>query len=167
MTPEQWSPRRTDPLHETVDPDVVVLASDQARYMTNHTVAVDDVLLFQPPSPHVNRARGLCVDPDGSGGTQLYLPAGPVPEGRQQMKFGLNVINFGPSASAAAIGSTVEWAEAVGFAIAMLSDHVSVTPDAAPMYPERFYEPFTTLAWLAARTTRIQLGTTVVIVPYR
>ena len=115
MTPEQWSPRRTDPLHETVDPDVVFLASDQARYMTNHTVAVDDVLLFQPPSPHVNRARGLCVDPDGSGGTQLYLPAGPVPEGRQRMKFGLNVINFGPSASAAAIGSTVEWAEAVGF----------------------------------------------------
>ena len=90
-----------------------------------------------------------------------------VLRGEQQMKFGLNVINFGPSASAAAIGSTVEWAEAVGFSIAMLSDHVSVTPDVARMYPERFYEPFTTLAWLAARTTRIQLGTTVVIVPYR
>jgi alkanesulfonate monooxygenase SsuD/methylene tetrahydromethanopterin reductase-like flavin-dependent oxidoreductase (luciferase family) len=55
----------------------------------------------------------------------------------------------------------------VGFAIAMLSDHVSVTPDVARQYPERFYEPFTTLAWLAASTARIQLGTTVVIVPYR
>jgi alkanesulfonate monooxygenase SsuD/methylene tetrahydromethanopterin reductase-like flavin-dependent oxidoreductase (luciferase family) len=83
------------------------------------------------------------------------------------VKFGLNVINFGPAVSAAGIASTVEWAESVGFAIAMLSDHVSVTPDVARLYPERFYEPFTTLAWLAARTTRIQLGTTVMIVPYR
>jgi len=83
------------------------------------------------------------------------------------VKFGLNVINFGPSASAAAISSTVEWAESVGFSIAMLSDHVRVTPDVARMYPERFYEPFTTLAWLAARTSRIHLGTTVAIVPYR
>ncbi|HEY1294008.1 MAG TPA: LLM class flavin-dependent oxidoreductase [Chloroflexota bacterium] len=83
------------------------------------------------------------------------------------MKFGVNVINYGPATSAAGIASTVEWAESVGLSIAMLSDHVTVTPDVAQVYPERFYEPFTTLAWLAARTTRIQLGTTVVIVPYR
>ena len=86
---------------------------------------------------------------------------------RQQMKFGLNIINFGPTASADAIASTVEWAESVGFHLAMLSDHVAVTPDVARRYPERFYEPFTTIAWLAARTTRLHLGTTVVIVPYR
>jgi alkanesulfonate monooxygenase SsuD/methylene tetrahydromethanopterin reductase-like flavin-dependent oxidoreductase (luciferase family) len=61
----------------------------------------------------------------------------------------------------------VLWAESVGFQLAMLSDHVTVTPDVARLYPEHFYEPFTTLAWLAGKTTRIQLGTTVVIVPYR
>jgi alkanesulfonate monooxygenase SsuD/methylene tetrahydromethanopterin reductase-like flavin-dependent oxidoreductase (luciferase family) len=83
------------------------------------------------------------------------------------VKFGLNIINFGPTSSAAGIASTVGWAESAGFAIVMLSDHVSVTPDVARQYPERFYEPFTTLAWLAAKTSRIQLGTTVLIVPYR
>jgi probable F420-dependent oxidoreductase len=49
----------------------------------------------------------------------------------------------------------------------MLSDHVAVTPDVARLYPAPFYEPFTGLAWLAGMTTRIELGTTVVIVPYR
>jgi alkanesulfonate monooxygenase SsuD/methylene tetrahydromethanopterin reductase-like flavin-dependent oxidoreductase (luciferase family) len=83
------------------------------------------------------------------------------------MKFGLNVINFGPSASAEAIAFTVEWAESAGFHLAMLSDHVAVTPDVGRLYPERFYEPFTTIAWLASRTSRIQLGTTVAIIPYR
>src|SRR5262249_37344075 len=34
-------------------------------------------------------------------------------------------------------------------------------------YPAPFYEPFTTLAWLAGLTGRIRLGTTVLIVPYR
>jgi len=83
------------------------------------------------------------------------------------VKFGLNVINFGPSALAAAMRSTVLWAEAVGFHLAMLSDHVTVTPDVGRQYPEPFYEPFTTIAWLAGATARIALGTTVVIVPYR
>ncbi|WP_425568064.1 LLM class flavin-dependent oxidoreductase [Nonomuraea rubra] len=31
----------------------------------------------------------------------------------------------------------------------------------------RFYEPFTTLSWLAGVTERIRLGTSVLIVPYR
>jgi alkanesulfonate monooxygenase SsuD/methylene tetrahydromethanopterin reductase-like flavin-dependent oxidoreductase (luciferase family) len=42
-----------------------------------------------------------------------------------------------------------------------------VTPDVAGQYPPPFYEPFTTLAWLAGLTERIKLGTTVLIVPYR
>jgi alkanesulfonate monooxygenase SsuD/methylene tetrahydromethanopterin reductase-like flavin-dependent oxidoreductase (luciferase family) len=83
------------------------------------------------------------------------------------VQFGLNLINFGPSASAAAIRSTVLWAEAQGFHLAMLSDHVTITPDVRRQYPEPFYEPFTTIAWLAGATSRITLGTTVVVVPYR
>jgi probable F420-dependent oxidoreductase len=49
----------------------------------------------------------------------------------------------------------------------MVSDHVVVTPDVAEQYPEPFYEPFTTLAWLAGVTDRIRLGTTVLVMPYR
>jgi probable F420-dependent oxidoreductase len=44
---------------------------------------------------------------------------------------------------------------------------VAVTPDVAARYPAPFYDPFTALAWLAGRTRRVELGTTVIIVPYR
>jgi alkanesulfonate monooxygenase SsuD/methylene tetrahydromethanopterin reductase-like flavin-dependent oxidoreductase (luciferase family) len=42
-----------------------------------------------------------------------------------------------------------------------------VTPDVAQRYPEPFHEPFTTLSWLAGITTRVRLGTTVLVLPYR
>ncbi|GAA3510702.1 LLM class flavin-dependent oxidoreductase [Streptosporangium album] len=62
------------------------------------------------------------------------------------------------------------WAQTVeglGFDLLMVSDHVAVTPDVAGQYPAPFYEPFTTLSWLAGITHRVRLGTTVLIVPYR
>jgi probable F420-dependent oxidoreductase len=83
------------------------------------------------------------------------------------VKFGLNIINFGPEASPTSLRASVEWAETAGFQIAMISDHVAVTPDVAQRYPAPFYEPFTSLAWLAGLTSTIELGTTVVILPYR
>nr|WP_202471515.1 LLM class flavin-dependent oxidoreductase [Streptomyces sp. SID8377] len=63
-----------------------------------------------------------------------------------------------------------DWArtvEGLGFDLLMVSDHVVVTPDVAEQYPAPFYEPFTTLSWLAGVTDRIRLGTTVLILPYR
>jgi alkanesulfonate monooxygenase SsuD/methylene tetrahydromethanopterin reductase-like flavin-dependent oxidoreductase (luciferase family) len=63
-----------------------------------------------------------------------------------------------------------DWAQTVeglGYGLLMMSDHVAVTPDVAEQYPAPFYEPFTTLSWLAGITTRVQLGTTVLIMPYR
>jgi alkanesulfonate monooxygenase SsuD/methylene tetrahydromethanopterin reductase-like flavin-dependent oxidoreductase (luciferase family) len=57
--------------------------------------------------------------------------------------------------------------EGLGFDLLMVSDHVAVTPDVAEQYPAPFYEPFTTLSWLAGFTRTIRLGTTVLIVPYR
>jgi probable F420-dependent oxidoreductase len=86
---------------------------------------------------------------------------------RVRVQFGLNIINFGACASPESLQASVAWAEAVGFHIAMVSDHVAVTPEVAQRYPAPFYEPFTTLAWLAGRTSSIELGTTVVILPYR
>lgn len=83
------------------------------------------------------------------------------------MDLGVNVPNFGPGTDP---GVLLRWArtvEGLGFDLLMVSDHLVVTPDVAEQYPEPFYEPFITLAWLAGVTDRVRLGTTVLIAPYR
>ncbi|MET7644048.1 TIGR03619 family F420-dependent LLM class oxidoreductase [Streptomyces sp. NPDC005426] len=83
------------------------------------------------------------------------------------MQLGVNVPNFGPGTDP---GVLREWAaivEGLGFDLLMVSDHVAVTPDVAERYPAPFYEPFTTLSWVAGITTRVRLGTTVLVLPYR
>ncbi len=83
------------------------------------------------------------------------------------MHLGVNVPNFGPGTSPATLRRWAQTVEGLGFDLLMVSDHVAVTPDVAAQYPAPFYEPFTTLSWLAGVTDRIRLGTTVLIVPYR
>jgi alkanesulfonate monooxygenase SsuD/methylene tetrahydromethanopterin reductase-like flavin-dependent oxidoreductase (luciferase family) len=80
---------------------------------------------------------------------------------------GVNVPNFGPGTAPGLLRRWAQTAEGLGFDLLMISDHIAVTPDVAEQYPAPFYEPFTTLAWLAGLTGRIRLGTTVLIVPYR
>src|SRR5437773_11060240 len=86
---------------------------------------------------------------------------------RNGMRFGVNIVNFGPGTSPASLERWARFAEAVGFHLVMISDHVAITPDVQTQYPAPFYDPFMTLAWLAAKTQRIELGTTVTILPYR
>ncbi|MGW0520772.1 LLM class flavin-dependent oxidoreductase [Crossiella sp. NPDC003009] len=83
------------------------------------------------------------------------------------MLLGVNVPNFGPGTGPAVLRDWVRTVEGLGFDLLMVSDHVSVTPDVAEQYPAPFYEPFTTLSWLAGVTERVTLGTTVLIAPYR
>jgi probable F420-dependent oxidoreductase len=83
------------------------------------------------------------------------------------MRFGVNILNFGPGANPGALERWARLAEALGYDFAMISDHVAVTPDVAAQYPAPFYDPFVTLAWLAGMTKRIELGTSVAILPYR
>jgi alkanesulfonate monooxygenase SsuD/methylene tetrahydromethanopterin reductase-like flavin-dependent oxidoreductase (luciferase family) len=80
---------------------------------------------------------------------------------------GVNVPNFGPGTEPGVLRRWAQTVEGLGFDLLMISDHIAVTPDVAEQYPAPFYEPFTTLAWLAGLTGRIRLGTTVLIVPYR
>lgn len=84
------------------------------------------------------------------------------------MQLGVNVPNFGPGTDP---GVLREWARVVaglGFDLLMVSDHVAVTPDVAQRYPEPFYDPFTTLSWLAGISgDQLRLGTTVLVLPYR
>jgi alkanesulfonate monooxygenase SsuD/methylene tetrahydromethanopterin reductase-like flavin-dependent oxidoreductase (luciferase family) len=83
------------------------------------------------------------------------------------MRIGVNVPNFGPGTDPGMLRDWAQTVEGLGFDLLMVSDHVAVTPDVAAQYPAPFYEPFTTLSWLAGLTHRIRLGTTVLIVPYR
>jgi probable F420-dependent oxidoreductase len=83
------------------------------------------------------------------------------------MKFGVNLINFGPSARPESLMRWVQLTESLGYHFLMTSDHVAVTPDVYARYPTPLYEPFTMLAWLAGVTQRIEIGSTVVILPYR
>ncbi|MEV0645590.1 TIGR03619 family F420-dependent LLM class oxidoreductase [Phytomonospora sp. NPDC050363] len=75
--------------------------------------------------------------------------------------------NFGPGADPEMIRDWAQTVEGLGFDLLMVSDHVAITSDVARQYPAPFYEPFTALSWLAGITRRVQLGTTVLIMPYR
>jgi len=83
------------------------------------------------------------------------------------VRLGVNVPNFGPGTNPDVLRRWALTVEGLGFDLLMVSDHIAVTPDVAAQYPAPFYEPFTTLSWLAGLTRGIRLGTTVLIVPYR
>ncbi|MFG3436561.1 TIGR03619 family F420-dependent LLM class oxidoreductase [Nonomuraea sp. NPDC047897] len=83
------------------------------------------------------------------------------------MLLGVNVPNFGPGTDPATLRRWARTVEGLGFDLLMVSDHVVVTPDVAEQYPAPFYEPFTTLSWLAGVTDRVRIGTTVLLAPYR
>jgi probable F420-dependent oxidoreductase len=83
------------------------------------------------------------------------------------MKIGVNILNFGPGTNLASLERWAQLAEALGYHFAMISDHVAVTSDVHSQYPAPYYDPFIALAWLAGVTKNLELGATVVILPYR
>jgi probable F420-dependent oxidoreductase len=83
------------------------------------------------------------------------------------MRFGLRIPSFalGPrTASLAEMGGYLRRAEALGFDAAVVIDHLLTTP---PAYTCTWLEPMTLLAALAGVTERIQLGTLVLVLPFR
>jgi len=80
------------------------------------------------------------------------------------VKVGIHLPQYGRVASGEAVTRAAHHAEELGFADVWVSDHV-VHP-AAQDYPSpHLYDPLLTLAWGAAATTTIGLGTSVMIVP--
>src|SRR5258707_1402883 len=95
------------------------------------------------------------------------------------MQIGFNLPNSGPLSAVATMAEIASAGEAMGFDYLTLTDHV-VLPDAkVPGYPYsesgEFYEAAPTerheqlvsMAWIAARTTRIRLVAAVAGVPPR
>ena len=83
------------------------------------------------------------------------------------MKVGVNLVNFGAAATPESLTKWAEVVQALGFHHLMTSDHVTITPDVQERFPAPFYEPLTTLGWLAGITSDISIGASVIILPYR
>jgi probable F420-dependent oxidoreductase len=83
------------------------------------------------------------------------------------MHFGLRLPSFALGAGTASLdemGAYLRRAEDLGFDTAMLIDHLLVAP---PAYRTTWLEPITLLAALSGVTRTIQLGTLVLVLPFR
>ena len=80
------------------------------------------------------------------------------------MRVGIHLPQYGHVAGPDAITRAAQHAEALGFADIWVSDHI-VHP-AAQTYPSpHLYDPLVTLTWGAAATSRVGLGTSVLVAP--
>ena len=83
------------------------------------------------------------------------------------MRFGFALRLMGPAAKAAILKECALRAEKAGLDSLWVPDHIAIPPDETEGSGGRYLDALTTLAWLAAATERIRLGTAVLVVPYR
>jgi probable F420-dependent oxidoreductase len=90
-----------------------------------------------------------------------------IAEGGHRVNFGVWLPNCRHLATPDVIRGTAVKAEQLGYDSVWVSDHV-VTPTAnVENFGEAIFDPLVTLAVAAGATSRVRLGTTVLIVPYR
>ena len=80
---------------------------------------------------------------------------------------GIHLPQAGPAASADAIAKVAELAESLGFGDVWVSDHLIIPADAKYPPSAYIYEPLAVMAWVAAKTSRVKIGTTVLVLPMR
>jgi probable F420-dependent oxidoreductase len=102
----------------------------------------------------------------------LYHEAGAVdipiplrPDAR--VKIGMVLRTMGPASSRETLRACALTAEEAGIDELWVPDHVAIPPDDAEGSGGRYLDPLATLAYLAGVTSRIGLGTGVLILPYR
>src|SRR6266511_3688568 len=78
--------------------------------------------------------------------------------------FGVILPNYGRDANPDGIRRVAEAAEELGFDSVWATEHNIVGPEAVDPCG-RVYDPLVTLGWIAGRTERIGLGTSIVLVP--
>src|SRR5256886_5905559 len=80
------------------------------------------------------------------------------------MHFGVILPNYGRDSSPDGIRRVAELAEELGFDSVWATEHIIVGPEGVNPYG-RVYAPLVTLGWIAGWTSRIGLGTSIVLVP--
>jgi probable F420-dependent oxidoreductase len=83
------------------------------------------------------------------------------------MKFGVWIPNCRHLATPEIIRNTAVRAEQLGYDSVWVSDHVVVPHENVKNFGETIFDPLVTLGVVAGATRTVQLGTTVLIVPYR
>ena len=83
------------------------------------------------------------------------------------MKLGIALRTMGPQSTRETLAACAREAEAAGLDEIFVVDHLAIPQDDAEGSGGRYLDPLTALAWLAAKTERIGLGTAVLILPYR
>ena len=84
------------------------------------------------------------------------------------MKLGVLIRNMGPASTRDLVSAAARAADACpAVSDAWVVDHVAIPPDEAEGSGGRYLDPLATLAFLAGVTTRIHLGTAVLVLPYR
>src|SRR2546421_12210880 len=83
------------------------------------------------------------------------------------MRLGIHLPQIGRKAGPDAIRRAAEQAEQLGFADVWTSEHI-ILPNGAPYPPSPlFFDPVLALTWAAAFTSRVRLGTSVLVLPMR
>jgi probable F420-dependent oxidoreductase len=83
------------------------------------------------------------------------------------MRFGFALRLMGDAARSVVLRDCALRAEAAGLDTLWVPDHIAIPPDQTEGSGGRYLDALTSLAWLAAATERIALGTAVLILPYR
>ena len=83
------------------------------------------------------------------------------------MKFGIMLPHYRQVASTEGIRRVALEAEAMGYHSVWVSEHIAVPYDAEERFGKGYYDPFTVLAYAAAVTERVLLGTSIIVLPLR
>lgn len=94
-------------------------------------------------------------------------PSAGVPATASGLQLGITLRNMGDQSTPALMGRCAELAEEGGLSSLWVVDHIAIPPDDAEGSNGRYLDPLGSLAWLAGRTQRIDLGVGVLILPYR
>ncbi len=83
------------------------------------------------------------------------------------MQLGIHLPHIGRKAGPDAIRRTAIQAEELGFDDVWVSEHIIVPQDADYPPSANFWDPVLSLTWAAAATSRVRLGTSVLVLPLR
>ena len=83
------------------------------------------------------------------------------------MKYGIAIRNMGPQSNRATFRACARSAEDTGFDALFVSDHLCIPPDQTEGSAGRYLDVLAALAYLAGMTSRIRLGVSVLVLPYR